>query len=263
MKRKNESGFTLVEIAIVLVIIGLLLGGILKGQQLINSARVRNLADQNSGIQAAYYGFIDRFRTLPGDMTPANACTNIGQAVDRFASCGTPANAPGGDANGRIDTIEEAGSVWAHLSAAGFLNGSFSGQQSGVATLLDAATYQNGVATGSVPPNAFQGPILLAHTSEYVVQNARSTVSRLAYSFGGLIPVPILRDLDQKLDDGVAGSGVLVSSADSTDGTPVNADYAQVTDFVVGTSDSCLNGVSPETWNVDSNNQTCNAIFLY
>ena len=53
MNNKRQSGFTLVEIAIVLVVIGLLLGGILKGQQLINSARVRNLADQNSGIQAA------------------------------------------------------------------------------------------------------------------------------------------------------------------------------------------------------------------
>ncbi len=74
MNIKKQSGFTLVEIAIVLVVIGLLLGGILKGQQLINSARVRNLADQSSGVQAAYYGFIDRFRNLPGDMIPANAC---------------------------------------------------------------------------------------------------------------------------------------------------------------------------------------------
>jgi prepilin-type N-terminal cleavage/methylation domain-containing protein len=68
MNNKKQSGFTLVEIAIVLVVIGLLLGGILKGQQLINSARVRNLADQNSGVQAAYYGFVDRFRNLPGDI---------------------------------------------------------------------------------------------------------------------------------------------------------------------------------------------------
>ena len=67
MNNKQQTGFTLVEIAIVLVIIGLLLGGILKGQELINSARVRNLADQNSGVQAAYFGFIDRYRQVPGD----------------------------------------------------------------------------------------------------------------------------------------------------------------------------------------------------
>lgn len=49
---RRQQGFTLVEMAIVLVIIGLLLGGILKGQELITSARVRNIADQNSGVQA-------------------------------------------------------------------------------------------------------------------------------------------------------------------------------------------------------------------
>ena len=76
-----QRGFTLVEIAIVLVIIGLLLGGILKGQELINSARVRNLADTTAGIQAAYYGFIDRFRRGPGDWTAAAATTAIGVAI--------------------------------------------------------------------------------------------------------------------------------------------------------------------------------------
>ena len=82
MQRKKQTGFTLVEIAIVLVIIGLLLGGILKGQELINSARVRNLADQNSGIQAAYYGFIDRYRQVPGDFPSANATTAIGVTIN-------------------------------------------------------------------------------------------------------------------------------------------------------------------------------------
>jgi prepilin-type N-terminal cleavage/methylation domain-containing protein len=55
MKQRN-TGFSLVEIAVVLVIIGLLLGGILKGQEMINSARVRNLADMSSGISACERG---------------------------------------------------------------------------------------------------------------------------------------------------------------------------------------------------------------
>jgi len=268
MKLKKQSGFTLVEIAIVLVVIGLLLGGILKGQQLINSARVRNLADQNSGIQAAYYGFIDRYRNLPGDMLAASACTAIGTAIDTFGSCATPANAPGGvtllGGNGRIDTVPEAGSVWPHLSAAGFLNGTFTGQLAGAVTLLTDTTYKTGsVAIGAVPPNAFQGPIMLAHSDSYQDVTDRALVSRLVYSFGGNIPVPLLRDLDQKLDNGVAGSGVLRSAAEITDTTGTADGFAAVIDYTTGTSDDCLTAGTPDTWNVDSANQTCNAVFLY
>ena len=68
---KREQGFTLIEIAIVLVIIGLLLGGVLKGQELITSARVRNLISTQDGIKAAYFGFLDRYRALPGDYSAA------------------------------------------------------------------------------------------------------------------------------------------------------------------------------------------------
>ena len=83
MNRKKNQGFTLIEIAIVLVIIGLLLGGILKGQELITSARVRNLISQQDGVKAAFFGFQDRFRALPGDYTAAT--TNIvGVAATAF-----------------------------------------------------------------------------------------------------------------------------------------------------------------------------------
>ena len=248
MKALKQTGFTLVEIAIVLVVIGLLLGGILKGQQLINSARVRNLADQNTSIQAAYYGFIDRFRNLPGDMKAADACTNIGSDIDS-TGCAASNSVIGGDGNGRIDTIAEASAVWAHLSVAGFLNGVYKG------STTTAATYLTGVATGDIPPNAFQGPILLAHSSAY--KPTATAVTRLTYSFGGNIPVPILRDLDQKLDDGAATTGVMrsaVSAGDSS--TDTFAGIVQYDQTVA----ECINGTA---WNVDSANQNCNGIFLY
>ena len=65
--KSQQSGFTLVEIAIVLVIIGLLLGGILKGQELINSAKVKNLAQDFKTVPLYIYGYQDRFKALPGD----------------------------------------------------------------------------------------------------------------------------------------------------------------------------------------------------
>lgn len=66
MEFKNrQSGFTLVEIAIVMVIIGLLLGGVLKGQALVENARMKNITNDINGVQSMYYAYQDRKRTTP------------------------------------------------------------------------------------------------------------------------------------------------------------------------------------------------------
>lgn len=67
----RQSGFTLVEIAIVLVIIGLLLGGVLKGQELIENSRIKSIVNDMKAIQAAYNGYIDRYKAVPGDEAAA------------------------------------------------------------------------------------------------------------------------------------------------------------------------------------------------
>src|SRR6476659_9791119 len=78
--RSQQSGFTLVEIAIVLVIIGLLLGGLLQGQELINSAKVKNLANDFRVIPTYIYAYQDKFRALPGD--DANVTAHVGTTTD-------------------------------------------------------------------------------------------------------------------------------------------------------------------------------------
>src|SRR5512134_3353605 len=70
--KAQQKGFTLVEIAIVLVIIGLLLGGILKGQEMIVQAKIKNVIADFSGVSAAYHGYQDRYRAIPGDDATAN-----------------------------------------------------------------------------------------------------------------------------------------------------------------------------------------------
>ena len=67
----RQTGFTLVEIAIVLVIIGLLLGGVLKGQEMIENAKIKSIVSDMKSVQAAYNGYIDRYKAIPGDETAA------------------------------------------------------------------------------------------------------------------------------------------------------------------------------------------------
>ena len=119
----RQGGFTLVELAIVMVIIGLLLGGILKGQEMIVQARIKNIIADFSGISAAYHGYQDRYRALPGDDA---------QAAGRWI---TPIPATDGDGNGVVaGTYNNANATcvvtvescnwWDHLRRAGFVAGS-------------------------------------------------------------------------------------------------------------------------------------------
>jgi len=110
---KKQSGFTLVEIAIVLVIIGLLLGGALKGQELIENARINRIKSDLDQISAAIYSYQDRFGVLPGD--DANATVNVGSSLN-------------GDGDGVVEgswsqSDRENNYVWDHLRRSGFLNG--------------------------------------------------------------------------------------------------------------------------------------------
>ena len=67
MLQAKQKGFTLVEIAIVLVIVGLLIGGVLKGQEMITNAKLKRIESDNAGIAAAMFSYQDRYLQLPGD----------------------------------------------------------------------------------------------------------------------------------------------------------------------------------------------------
>ena len=137
MRTKRSQGFTLVEIAIVLVIIGLLLGGILKGQEMITQAKIKNVMADFSGISAAYHGYQDRYRAIPGD-DPGTAT--------RWT---TPSVATAGNGNGQVagtynsaTATDESRLWWDHLRRAGFVAGS------GTQQPFNAVTGMIGVQTG-------------------------------------------------------------------------------------------------------------------
>lgn len=121
--KSQQSGFTLVEIAIVLVIIGLLLGGILKGQELIASAKVKNLIGDFRGISAMVYGYQDKFRSFPGDQNQSQLDASFG------AGKATAATATGLN-NGRLDgdwntstRTDETWVFWQHVRFANLAAG--------------------------------------------------------------------------------------------------------------------------------------------
>ncbi len=101
---RKQQGFTLVEIAIVLVIIGLLLGGVLKGQELINSAKVKNFASDMRNISTFIYAYQDRFRSLPGD-DPRTATNLPGAPVAASTPAPSAANQCGTACIGNAESM--------------------------------------------------------------------------------------------------------------------------------------------------------------
>lgn len=137
--KRHQTGFTLVEIAIVLVIIGLLLGGVLKGQELINSAKAKAVVNDFRNVSVMINTYLDRFRALPGDDSKA----------DKNMSGGTVASTPASSlGNGMIDgdwdsttKTDETYLAWQHLRLAQLANG---------ATSIDAADFQQKNSDGGV-----------------------------------------------------------------------------------------------------------------
>jgi prepilin-type N-terminal cleavage/methylation domain-containing protein len=195
-----QSGFTLVEIAIVLVIIGLLLGGILKGQEMITQARIKNVVNDFNGITAAYFSYMDRYKAVPGDDPNAAA---------RWP--GSPPTVPAalnGGSNGQIsglygvsspatlaqanvdNTQGESWNFWWHLRLAGFVAGATSGQAAysqptnAVGGIVGVQTNALSVLTGVVMCSA-NVPDKVASAVDTQVDDQRSNTGQMmAYTMG-------------------------------------------------------------------------------
>jgi prepilin-type N-terminal cleavage/methylation domain-containing protein len=105
----NKQGFTLVELALVLVIVGLLITGVLKGEALIENARMKRLVSEKDAVAAAYFTFFDRYGQYPGDESLTNA---------------PPTDTSNGNNNGQIAGAEVLG-LFQDLQKAQILNGNY------------------------------------------------------------------------------------------------------------------------------------------
>lgn len=237
MKTQNQKGFTLVELAIVMTIIGLLIGGILKGQELMENARVTSTIAQIRSYESATTTFRDTYSAMPGDM--ANAATRLPNCD---ATCGPNATDGIGDgivgANGGVilaqnvvanatnNTADEAVLFWTHLLRADLISG-----------ISDAGIAAGGVvAAGETHPAAKIGGVFRAGHGDGAAAAAIGGVTvvsgtALALSSG---PVGDLDDtlgsqaisplraaqIDRKMDDGKPATGFVIGygAVNATDG---------------------------------------------
>ena len=196
---KKQSGFTLVEIAIVLVIIGLLLGGVLKGQELINSAKIKNVSNDLNGITAAVYTYQDRYKALPGDDLDATTKARWN-------------GLPGGDGNGTVNTgttvakfnsntaTDETVLFWRHMRQSGLIGG-------------DAAS-------GAQPQNAAGGTLGVqdgaGSTAPAMLSGLVVCTSNLEGKMAGAI--------DSQMDNGKPDSGSMLGFLQAGSVTPGSAE---------------------------------------
>ena len=185
MKRTN--GFTLVEIAIVLVIIGLLLGGILKGQEMITQAKIKNVVADMSGVTAAMYGYQDRYKALPGD----------DKLATRWAGITPPATAGNGIVEGKyIDTATaESMLFWDELRRAGFISGS------GTDNPFNAVSGKLGVQTGDGSGSTPAGVLSDGGTTPTLFSSLMLCSANL--------PDKIAISVDSQMDDGDGKKGTV------------------------------------------------------
>jgi len=219
----KQSGFTLIEIAIVLVIIGLLLGGVLKGQELINTARVRALNNNVDGITSAWFSFSDRYRAFPGDY--ASADKNLPNITHK------------GNGNGIVDTPGERSLVWSHLQAAGYITGSFPDPS----TALTIADDEYGCKVSQCPDNGF-GQGMVVNYGALQQSAGTSTADSHELLSGRAVPSDVLAELDRKVDDGTAkaGSMQLGTAGNNWTDTVVTKCLTGGTDYSIATpSDNC------------------------
>lgn len=215
---KKQSGFTLIEIAIVLVIIGLLLGGVLQGQQLIENSRVRAAANDFDGIPAAMYSYLDRYGRMPGDDGPTATLAARGAAWNGIvASAAIPDGVIVSPAASTFTGANENGLMFRMLRASGFISGN--------PALAGAA---------ALPQNPFGG--LTGFTNAQVMPVGATGLQGNKLCMSN-VPGSAAIALDTQMDDGVGTTGRFratdAAAGNTAPGAVIAAPYSEDSNYTV------------------------------
>ena len=232
-----KHGFSLVELSIVLVILGLLTGGILAGQNLIRAAELRSVSTEYSRWISAANTFRDKYFALPGDMTNAHLFWGsaggsgvIGDGCETATGTGTQTCS--GNGNGEVTTAGGANqyaemfTFWQHLANAGLIEGNFTGRNGPTSFPYDTVIGENTPRSrlnqgGWGVTNGFDG----GASSHYFDNEYDFPISIGADAASEYVRQPIFTpeeawNIDTKMDDGRPGTGfVNTTRSDSSLGT--------------------------------------------
>ena len=239
---KKSDGFTLVELAIVMIIIGLLIGGILKGQELIINARTSTTIAQFRSLASVHATFKDTYKYIPGDL-PLNIASR------RLPNC-LAAGCSGGNGDGRVGNTLAPGAAinstenieyWKHLALADLITGVDPNAPNEPANAQNGVS--NPVATIGGTWNAFTPN---AATLDGYGNRARGTMFEIAAfpNTRGTIVLPSIAErIDRKIDDGLPNTGSVSAefqSENCDEGNNPNHEYlindagACILYFVIG-----------------------------
>lgn len=219
-----RRGFSLVELSIVLVILGLLTGGILAGQSLIRTAELRSITSDLARYQTSYYAFRDKYFALPGDFATATRFwgirTGSGSTTGSDIAChqtlGVTTGTCNGNGDGQINTITsdlslgERFATWQHLAMAGLIEGSYTGASA--MTTAESRTRGVNVPAGRVNQSLFVLGWMEPAITGNINQFDNFPGGHALHAIGGdttkgIIMPEEMWNLDSKMDDGKAATG--------------------------------------------------------
>lgn len=210
MRRQLQKGFTLVELAIVLVIIGLIVGGVLVGQDMIKAAELRAAVGQIEKLDTAVNVFRNKYNGIPGDL---NSPASFGFTVPSITT-GQGNSVLDGGAAGRMDS--EPGIFFAHLYSANLIS-----ENIAVSTVQDTTTTMlTSIASYAPASKLGRGIHLLALSTGgvnyYMMDNPSiANTGVLTYNHTALPPI-IAYNIDNKYDDSNPSTGKVVEMDDLT-----------------------------------------------
>jgi len=258
---KTSNGFTLVELSIVLVIIGLIVGGVLVGQDLIKSAEIRATISQYEKYNSAVHTFQTKYNGIPGDLkyTDAQAFGLFSNGMD-----GTPAK---GDGNGLLQSAwgivqpnspspyNEVLVFWRHLSDAGTIDGGYGSNLASGGTLSsDQSVSQQSllmppskIGNGSFAVYSTNGQNYFQIYTGFDISGVSLYTGRPSWYNHTPSITPIqARAIDYKIDDGLPSSGNIQAVSGNT------TIYFGRSVLV---SDHCTTGASPDTYDIGTTYQ--------